>query len=153
MLTAYDLLAAHPFLAGMAPQHLDRLSHLASRAPLRPDTRVFSEGGRANGFWLLRDGFVNIDLHVPGRGTVTIDTLGPGSVLGWSWLFPPYRWHFGAVTDGPVLTLAVNGADVRAACEMNPSFGYEISQRFLRLVIERMQATRMRLVDLDGATA
>jgi CRP/FNR family transcriptional regulator, cyclic AMP receptor protein len=151
MLNTYDLLAAHPFLAGLAPPHLDRLSHFATRAPLHPDTRVFSEGGRANGFWLLRDGYVNIDMQVPGRGTVIVDTLGPGSVLGWSWLFPPYRWHFGAVTDGPVLTLAVSGADIRAACEVNPSFGYEISQRFLRVVVERMQATRMRLIDLDGA--
>jgi len=72
-------------------------------------------------------------------------------VLGWSWLFPPYRWHFGAVTDGPVLTLAISGADVRAGCEMNPAFGYEISQRFLKVVLERMQATRMRLLNLDGA--
>jgi CRP-like cAMP-binding protein len=152
MQTTYDLLATHPFLAGLAPPHLDKLTHWATRAPLHPDSRIFAEGGKANGFWLLRDGYVNLDLHVPGRGEVVIDTLGPGNVLGWSWLFSPYRWHFGAVTDGPVLTVALDGAGVRASCEANPVLGYELNKRFLDVVVKRMQATRMRLLALDGAT-
>jgi len=152
MQTAYDLLAAHPFPAGLAPPHLDRLAHWATRTPLHADSRVFHEGGKASGFWLLRDGYVNLDLYVPGRGNVTIDTLGPGSVLGWSWLFPPYRWHFGAVTEGPVLTMALDGAGVRAACEANPAFGYELTKRFLDVVVKRMQASRMRLLALNEAT-
>jgi CRP-like cAMP-binding protein len=146
MQTTYDLLAAHPFLAGMPPPHLDVLTRWATSTPLRGDSRLFAEGGKADGFWLVRDGYVNLDLHIPGRGDVVIDTLGPGSVLGWSWLSAPYRWHFGAITDGPVLTVALDGSGVRASCEANPVLGYELAKRFLDVVGKRMQATRMRLL-------
>jgi CRP/FNR family cyclic AMP-dependent transcriptional regulator len=148
MITTYDVLVAHPFLSGMQPRHLERLSHSAASASFGADARMFSEHGQAEGFWLIRDGFVNLDIRVPGRGNVIVETLGPGAVLGWSWLFPPYRWHFGAVTAEPVLAIAIDGAGTRALCDVEPAFGYDLTKRFTATVVERMQATRMRLLDL-----
>lgn len=95
--TAYDLLAAHPFLAGMPPEQVAQLAPWARRRLFHAHARIFSEGGHADRCWLIREGRVVLDTQVPGRGQVVVDTLGPGSVLGWSWLYPPYRWHFGAV--------------------------------------------------------
>jgi CRP/FNR family transcriptional regulator, cyclic AMP receptor protein len=144
--SAQDLLAAHPFLAGLDEKSLARLATWARRAPFHAGSRVFSEGGRADRFWLIRDGKVRLDAAVPGRGDVEIDLLGPDTALGWSWLFAPYRWHFGAVAVEPTLTVELDGAGVRQLCVADPAFGYDLTQRFMRVVVERLQATRARLL-------
>jgi CRP/FNR family cyclic AMP-dependent transcriptional regulator len=151
MITAQDLLAAHPFLDGLTPDQLERLASFAHRSQFHPGVRVFSEGGRADRFWLIRDGHVTLDAHVPGRGEVVIETLGPGTVLGWSSLFPPYRWHFGATAIEPTLTVELDGAGMRRMCDMDPVLGYELTRRFIEVVVERLQATRVRLLDLYGS--
>jgi CRP/FNR family cyclic AMP-dependent transcriptional regulator len=151
MITTYDLMVAHPFLTGLPPRHVERLSRWAARAPFRAGTRIFQEHSNAKGFWLIRDGFVNLDIRVPGRGDVIVETLGAGDVLGWSWMFPPYRWHFGAVVAEPVLAIAVDGEGARGLCEVEPAFGYELTKRFMAVVVGRMQASRMRLLDMDDS--
>ncbi|MFC5002591.1 Crp/Fnr family transcriptional regulator [Dactylosporangium cerinum] len=148
MSSIYDLMVAHPFLAGLPAPYVERLSHWASRAPFEAGTRIFEEHGQAERWWLIRDGYVNLDTRLPGRGDVIVETLGPGSVLGWSWLFPPYRWHFGAVTLGPVQAIALDGPGVRGLCAADPAFGYELTSRFTAVVVERLQTTRVRLLDL-----
>jgi CRP-like cAMP-binding protein len=153
MITTFDLLVAHPFLAGLPLGHLESLARWAHRAPFHAGARIFEENGKAERFWLIRDGDVNLDIRVPGRGDVIVDTIGPGTVLGWSWMFPPYRWHFGAVTIGPVLSVVIDGAGTRALCEAHPDFGYELTKRFMAVVVDRMQATRIRLLDLYKAPA
>ncbi|GAA2574843.1 cyclic nucleotide-binding domain-containing protein [Dactylosporangium fulvum] len=153
MTTTFDLLVAHPFLTGLPPHHLARLARWAHRAPFRAGARLFEENGRADRYWLIRDGYVNLDIRVPGRSDVVLETIGPGTVLGWSWLFPPYRWHFGAVAAGPLLSIAVDGPATRAMCDADPEFGYELTKRFMAVVVDRMQATRIRLLDLYRAPA
>jgi CRP-like cAMP-binding protein len=143
-----DLLAAHPFLAGMDRQQLDRLARWGHRSQFHAGGRLFSEGGKAERFWLLRDGQVALDVHVPGRGDVLVETLGPGAVLGWSWLFPPYRWQFGATAVAHTLTIELDAAGVRTLCEEEPELGRELYRRFIAVVVDRLQATRIRLLDL-----
>ncbi|GAA0717229.1 cyclic nucleotide-binding domain-containing protein [Dactylosporangium roseum] len=153
MTTTYDLLVTHPFLAGLPLGHLDSLARWAHPASFRAGARIFEENGRAERYWLVRDGSVSLDTRIPGRGDVIVETLGPGTVLGWSWMFPPYRWHFGAVATEPVLGIAIDGAGTRALCEAHPDFGYELTKRFMAVVVDRMQATRIRLLDLYRAPA
>jgi CRP-like cAMP-binding protein len=146
--TAQDLLAAHPFLTGLNEARLARLSSWAHRSQFHAGTHLFSEGGHADRFWLIRDGLVRIETEIPGRGTVEIETLGPDTVLGWSWLFPPYRWHFGAIALKATLAVELNGPGVLQLCDNDPELGYDLTQRFTRVVVERLQATRLRLIDI-----
>ncbi|UWZ49619.1 cyclic nucleotide-binding domain-containing protein [Dactylosporangium matsuzakiense] len=152
-MTTYDLLVAHPFLDGLPADQVERLSRWARRAPYRAGTRIFEEHSHAQRFWLIREGSVTLQTQVPGRGAVAVETLGPGTVLGWSWLFPPYRWHFSAVTVDPVLSVVLDGVGVRALCRDDPVLGYELTTRFVAVVVDRMQATRTRLLDLHRAPA
>lgn len=149
--TAFDLLAAQPFLAGLTDRQLQRLSLYASRSLFHAGSRVFYEGSRADRFWLIKDGRVNLDTHLPGRGDVVVETLGPGAVLGWSWLFPPYRWHFGAVAVATTFTVSLDGPGVRNLCESDHELGYDLTTRFMQVVVDRLQATRLRLLDLYQA--
>jgi CRP-like cAMP-binding protein len=147
----YDLLNAHPFLGGMTPQQLDRIARWGHRSLFHAGARVFSEGGKAERFWLIREGQIALDVHIPGRGDVLVETLGPGAVLGWSWLFPPHRWRFGATAVAQTLTVELDGAGVRGLCEQDPEIGSELYRRFMAVVVDRLQATRVRLLDLyDG---
>lgn len=148
-----SVLADHEFFRGMPPGHLDRLADVARSDDLPAGRRLFDEGEPADRFWLIRSGRVVLDLHVPGRGDLIIESLGPGTVLGWSWLFPPYEWRFGAVAVEPVRAIAFDAAAVRIRCAADSTLGYELTRRFAAVMLDRLQSTRMRLLDLYGAPA
>lgn len=156
----YELLHTHPFLNGLTEQQLDRLSVWGHTTIFHGGSKLFPEGGRADRFWLIHDGHVQLTTEVPGRGEVVVETLGPGSVLGWSWLFPPYRWHFSATAVDLVHAVALDGPGVRQLCENDPVLGYELMRRFMSVIVDRLQRTRTRLLAADadepglsGATA
>jgi CRP/FNR family transcriptional regulator, cyclic AMP receptor protein len=146
--TAYDLLASQPFLTGLSDDQLDRLSRWSKRAVFHGGKRIFREGSPADRFWLIQRGRVNLDTHAPGRGDMIIETIGPGAVLGWSWLFAPYQWHFGAVALETTMTVEFDAPGVRQLCARDPALGYELSTRFMQVMLERLQSTRLRLLDL-----
>jgi CRP-like cAMP-binding protein len=143
-------LAGHRFLAGLSDAHLDRLAPLARPVTFQQDERLFREDGPAEEFWLVRSGRVALDVHVAGRGDVRIETIGDGAVVGWSWLFPPYRWHFGAVTLAPTEAIRFDAAGTREAMRADDAFGRELVTRFMTIVVDRLQHTRLRLLDLYG---
>jgi CRP/FNR family transcriptional regulator, cyclic AMP receptor protein len=151
MSTALELIARHPFLDGLGPAEAERLSIWASRAQFRAGSRIFAEGGRADRFWLLLSGHVQLDSVTPRRGRLVIESLGAGAVLGWSWLFPPHEWHLGAVAVEPTHALEFDGLGVRRLCEADPALGYGLTRRFCQVIIDRLQASRVRLLDLYGA--
>jgi len=148
MEATYELLSSQPFLAGLTPAQLDKLSYWTRKSTFHAGTRLFEEGQRADRFWLLREGHVTLDTHVPGQGTQIVETLGPHAVLGWSWLFPPYRWHFSASAVETTLAVELDGPGVRELCARDHELGYELMRRFVEVVVQRMQATRVRLLDL-----
>jgi CRP-like cAMP-binding protein len=148
--TTRTLLTEHLFLEGLAPSSLDRLSAYAHPVFRNLGHRLFAAGRPAERFWLIRSGRVALDLHTPGRGDVVIETLEPGTVLGWSWLFPPRQWQFGAVTVEPVRAIEFNAAGVRHLMADDPLLGYELTRRFMAVMLDRLQATRTRLLDLYG---
>jgi len=153
MLTSFDLLTAHPFLAGVQPRFVERLAGFSGRATFHTGEHVIREGAHADTCYLLRDGYVDLTARTAGRGDVVVDTIGPGQVLGWSWLFPPYRWQFSAIAVEPVLAIALDGQDVRGLCDSEVAFGYDLMHRFMAVMLQRMQVTRARLLSQDGPSA
>jgi len=140
------VLAAHPFLRGMPCDQLGLLTATACDVRFPARYRLFEDGGNATRFWLIQSGHVSLDLHVPGEGPVVIETIGMGELLGWSWLFSPYRWAFGAVAATPVEAFEFDAPAVREACAADPGLGYELNQRITRVLAKRLQATRIRLI-------
>ncbi|MDH6127311.1 cyclic nucleotide-binding domain-containing protein [Kitasatospora sp. GP82] len=138
-----------PSLLGALPKtHRDRLLALARDSSFPTGERLFDEGGPADRFWLIRSGEVALDLYIPGRQAPVVETIGPGQLLGWSWLFPPYRWHLGAQTLVPVDAWEFPADQVRALCTADPELGYQLTLRCAEVIGERLQATRIRLLDL-----
>lgn len=147
MATASELLAAHAFLRGIPERHLSRLSYWSRRTVFHAGTRVFNEGGKADRFWLIRSGEVQLDARLPLGKPVVIDTLGPDTVLGWSWLFPPCQWRFGATAMSAVLAMEFDATGVRRLFEASPDLGYDLTRRFMSIMTDRLQSTRFRLLD------
>jgi CRP-like cAMP-binding protein len=148
--TTLDLLTEHPFLDGLPRPWLELLSFQAYPALCHGGDRLFHENYPADRFWLVRSGEIALDTPVAGEGDLVIDTIGPGGVVGWSWLFPPYRWHFGAVATQRTSVIKLNAAGVRRLMSEDEALGHELTARFMRVVVDRLQSTRIRLLELRG---
>jgi CRP/FNR family transcriptional regulator, cyclic AMP receptor protein len=146
-------LAAHPFLHGMSRDQLGILAEAARDVRFPARYRLFEDGGSANRFWLIQSGHVSLDLHIPGEGPVVIETVGMGQLLGWSWLFPPYQWAFGAVTVTAVEAFEFDARAVRECCAARSELGYEFNQRVTQVLAQRLQAARIRLIARSGYSA
>lgn len=151
--TLEPLLAEHPFLRGLEPRYVALLAGCAANVRFDAGEYIFREGEDANEFYIIRHGKVALELFTPERGILTIQTLGAGDVLGWSWLFPPYRWRFDARARELTRAIALDGTCLRRKCDEDHSLGYELVKRFAHIIIERLQATRLQLLDVYGAQA
>ncbi len=143
-------IAAHPFFAAFTGEQRAALAGDAV-VTFAAGERLFDEGGRADRFWLIEDGSIALDMRVPGRGDQVVETLGSGTVLGWSWRHPPYRWHFGAAARLATTAIEFDAPAVRRRCDADPAFGYAALRSFTPVITERLQATRLRLLDLYAA--
>jgi CRP-like cAMP-binding protein len=149
--TLERLIAEHPFFHRMAEQHLQFVAGCAKNVRFEEGEVIFREGDEANQFYFIREGMIAVELMIPSRGFTTVQTLGEGEMLGWSWLLPPYRWQFGARASKPTRALAFDGKCLRNKCEEDHDLGYEILKRFTHIISERLDATRLQLLDLYGA--
>jgi CRP-like cAMP-binding protein len=150
METIDALLRDVPVFQGLPPEDLTLVSGCASNVHFETGATLFREGDAADTFYVVRHGSVALEMYVPARGAAVIETLEAGEVLGWSWLFPPYRWHFDARAVTDLRATAFDGACLRGKCEADPTLGYELMSRFAQVLIDRLQSTRLRLLDLYG---
>jgi CRP/FNR family cyclic AMP-dependent transcriptional regulator len=150
METIDSLLRDAPVFHGLRPEDLALLAGCAKNVHFEQGRVLFREGDAADTFYLLRHGSVALETYVPARGPAIIETLEAGEVVGWSWLFPPYRWHFDARALTDLRATAFDGACLRGKCEADPQLGYLLMFRFAGVLIERLQWTRLRLLDLYG---
>jgi CRP-like cAMP-binding protein len=141
------LLAQHPFLAGLDRRHLAQLARLASPKSFHALQKIFDEGDAANELYLICKGKVAIETVLLGCDAIQIQTLGEGEVLGWSWLLPPYRWHYSARATEPTQVIALDGATLRKLCEQDHDLGYEMMRRFALVIVQRLAATRARFLN------
>jgi len=151
--TLAEVVSAHPLLAGLPGQTVATIAGCAQNVSFNPGDLLLAESDPANTLYLLRRGRVAIEVHSPGRGPIVIETVDPGAVVGWSWLVPPYRWHFDARAVGAVGAVAVDGACLREKAEADPELGYALMKRMAGVLLERLQMTRLRLLDLYGTNS
>ncbi len=144
------LIADHPFLKGMHPEYIDLMAGCARNLKFEEGQFVFREGGEADNFYFIRSGKVALEIYSPQKGLDIIETLGDGDVLGWSWLIPPYKWKFDARVVEQARVIAFDGKCLRNKCESDHDLGYALLMKFSQIIEERLQATRLRLLDLYG---
>ena len=141
-------IAEHPFLKGMNVPHLKTLAASAMQSHFDKGESIFREGDPANRFYLIQQGKVALESNVRDRGTILIQTIGAGDVLGWSWLFPPYYWHFDARALEPTQAIFFYGTRLREQCEEDHDLGYDLTKRMAQMVLIRLQSTRRQLLEV-----
>ena len=146
--TLATTIASHPFFSGLAPEYLQLVTGCAKNVRFEEGDFLFREGEKAEEFYLIRQGRVSLGISVPGRGLIPFQTVGDDDVLGWSWLFEPYGWLYHAKALEPVRALAFDGICLRNKCEEDHDFGYDFMKRFAGIMTERLQATRLQLLDV-----
>lgn len=142
-----------PLFAGLGDDDLRLIAGCGGNVHFAGGERLFRQGDPADTFYVLRQGAVALEIYVPARGPLTIETIEAGDVVGWSWLFAPYRWNFDARAVVPVRATAFDGACLRGKCDADPRLGYELMSRFAQVMIGRLQSTRLRLLDVYGNAA
>ncbi len=144
------ILLEHPFVEGMKKEHIELMAGCASNVVFKAGEYIIREGHEADAFWFIRHGTVRIETFVPQKGPLIIRTREEGEVLGWSWLVPPYRWHFDARSMEVTRAIKLDGKCLRDKCDEDHDFGYEIMKRFALIIAERLEATRLQLMDIYG---
>lgn len=151
--TRRDLEAAvrdHPFCAGLTSTSLRVFLECASFEQYPAEELVFSEGFEANRFYLVHRGQLELELFVPGSGTITIQTVHQGEAFGASSLFGTYHWSFSAQTTQPSQLLAFPAMTLREHAASDRNFDCELQSRLAPILFHRLRATRQRLIEFFG---
>jgi CRP-like cAMP-binding protein len=148
--TIEQLLAEAKAFNGMSEEHLALIAGCAQNTTFEDGAYLMREGDPANSFYVIRHGRVALEIFVPERGAVTIETIDDGDLLGWSWLVPPFRTELDARAVGNARTVAFDAACLRRKSDADPILGYELMRRFIPVIAERLHATRVRMLDVYG---
>ena len=143
--------AAHPFLIGMNAHYVRLLSDCAMATRFEKDQVIFHAGETANRFYLIESGKVVLESAADaGSAPVIIDTIAAGDLLGWSWIFPPYIWHFTARAVEPTSSIFFYGTILREYCDKDSRLGYELFKRMSEVMMRRLQSARSELLKAMG---
>ncbi|HUO40219.1 MAG TPA: cyclic nucleotide-binding domain-containing protein [Mycobacterium sp.] len=148
MKTLQGILERHPFFSGLGPRYLQLVTGCARNVRFNAGEVIFKEGEEADDFYLIREGKVALELFAPGRGSLTVQTLHDGDILGWSWLIPPYNRRFDATAVTATRAIVMDGKCLREKCETDHELGYELVKRIALILGQRLDAARFQLVDL-----
>jgi CRP/FNR family cyclic AMP-dependent transcriptional regulator len=141
---ALEDVAQHPFLRGLSEKHLEALADCAMRVHFDTGEVIFREGDPANRFYLLIRGKIAVEAERP-EHRATVQLIGAGDVLGWSWLFPPYYAHFDARAVEPTEAMFFYGTRLRDMCDDDHDLGYNILNRIAMVVVDRLTSAQKQL--------
>ncbi len=144
------IIREHPFFAGLSGTFSETVCGCARNEVFAEGDYLFHQGEEADALYLLRSGRVALEAAASGRGAMTFLTLGPGDVVGVSWLVPPYRWTYDARAVERTRAIAMDARCLRRKCEDDPALGYELMKRFVPVLSQRLQAARLQMLDVYG---
>lgn len=150
MQTLEPIVAKLPLFAGMKEEHLGLIAGCTANVRFEEGERIGRAGETADRFWIIREGHVALELDAPGRGPVTVQTVGPDDVLGWSWLLPPHQLHFDMRALTATRALMFQGDCLRGKFATDHELGYEMMRRFMAIIVDRLEATSLQLLDVYG---
>ena len=142
-----EALSSHPFLQGISDPHLTELAECTQRITVPAGYFLGKEREVANACYLIESGRVAIEVHSLRDKNLSLQTLRAGDIVGWSWFVPPHFWQFDARAAEPVQALEIDAHKLLRKCEGDNELGYAILQRLVKVVSERLSATRRQLLE------
>jgi len=148
--TLESVIEEHPFFQDLSDKHHKLIAGCAKNVHFPQGKIIFVEGDPADVFYFIQEGSVSIELTVPNHPTSPVQTVGAGDILGWSWVSPPYHWHFNARALKPVRAIAFDARCLRSKLDEDPVLGYEILKHFANVIVQRLDATQVQLLNLSA---
>jgi CRP-like cAMP-binding protein len=145
-----DLLAEHPVFADLGDDMRKLVAGCARNVHFGTDDYLFRTGASADTCYLVRHGRVALEMVGAGGQRIVVDTMDAGELVGLSWLVPPYRWYLDARAVAPTSAVALDATCLRDKCDTDPRIGYLLLQRIARAMYQRMQSSRLRMLDVYG---
>lgn len=145
------IIAAHDLFKGFDQPFLELVTGCAKNVRFESGQYLFHEGDQADQIYLVRTGRVGMAISAPGRGSMVFQSAGPGDAIGLSWLVPPYRWNYDGRASEQTRAISIDAACLRRKCDSDHDLGYAVMQRFMPIVVERLHATRLQLLDVYGS--
>lgn len=139
----------HPFFKDIPTGPMKEICSTAEIFPFEADEKLFSTGENADRLYIVLEGRIALQVAVPGREPMTIQTLEPDEVLGWSWLVPPFTWHFDARAVVSSQVIAIDGKTLRKrALEEDIQLGFVLYQRLLPVITQRLGSQQLQIVNI-----
>lgn len=146
----HEILKENTFFSDLPEDDLLVISGCASNVVFKAGEFLAHEGDPASSFYLVRQGKLQLQQLFPGKGPQTVQTIGTGDVVGWSWLLEPHRWAFDVVASEDTRLISLDGTCLRKKCEDNHSLGYRMVKKFAGVLRQRLHATRLQVLDVYG---
>lgn len=144
------IVGEHALFRGLGQEFLDLVAGCARNVRFAEGTYLYHEGDSADEVFLIREGLVNMEISAPGQGTMVVQTMGPNALVGLSWIVPPYRWAYDARAATDLRAISLDATCLRGKCDADPALGYEVMKRIAPVIIDRLHATRLQMLDLYG---
>lgn len=141
------LISGHALFADLDPQHIHTLAEFSTERQIPAGQNLFTQGQPASNFYMIVDGKVIVETPAIYGPTLQLQKLGKGRILGWSWMIPPYRWHFQARAEADSTVIEFDGTRLLEIAEKDPAFGYQLLKRFAALMGDRLESARRRMMD------
>lgn len=143
-----DLLQEQKFFQELSPEMLEFIAGCGHNAHYAPGEYLGKEGTPSDTLWIIRTGKIGANLMHPVRGEMTIFTISPGEIAGFSWIIPPYRLTFDVKALEHTSVIALDGKCLRKKCEEDIHLGYLLMKQSASIMAKRLQDTRMQLLDV-----
>ena len=150
METLESVVAAMPLFRGLRPEHVQQIVSCAETAQYEAGQFLGRVGEPAETFWIIRQGRVALEIHSAGRGPLTVQTIANDEVIGWSWLVPPHVLRFDIHALTATRALRFDGRRLRELCARDHELGHLLSERISQVLVRRLEAMSMQLMDLYG---
>ena len=147
-----QLIEEHPFFAALSPDQIGLIAGCGTNVVFSEGTMISREGEPADEFYVIRRGRIAVSTFIPSNGDLVLQTLDQGDVMGFSWLFPPFTWAFDSRAVQEVHAISLDGKCLRGKCDNDTALGYDLMKRFAAIMIDRLRATRLQLIDVYGGT-
>jgi CRP-like cAMP-binding protein len=145
-----EILRSLEFFHDIAARHLEQLAEILQVVEFPARKTIFQENDRAKEVYFIVSGEVSLVICAPQVSCRQIATVRTGELMGWSPLLSRRRLSDTARTLTPVRAVVFDGAQLLDFCRQHPDFGFEFMRRAAGVLSERLDATRMQLLDLGG---
>lgn len=145
-----QIISGNTYFKALDEKHLDFLVKNSNLIEYKAEDFIFSFRDEAKYFYLISKGLVTLQMFSHEKGSIALEEIKAGEILGWSWLNPPFTWRFDAYSNIDTELIVFDGEAIRTKMEKDTKFGYFIQKIFIHIIAERLQSTRLRLLEELG---